>query len=196
MDIDKVVPFVVSGCVGLVLMAVAANFALSGSQQDSKQETKSPVETGTMLLFTFAVYLVIRNRIGVVSLDDSIHLPLAVVGLILVAIGALANILGRLKLGRNWANQATVYEEQTLVTSGLYAFVRHPLYSSLIFMFVGASLAYSNVLALLLTFLIFVPAMRWRACLEEKMLCSRFPEYEDYKRRTGQLFPWRKRSQP
>ncbi len=98
-------------------------------------------------------------------------------------------VSGRLRLGHNWADQVTVYREQTLVQTGVYGLVRHPLYASLIWMFVGGSLIFRNLAALAATLAVFVPAMAIRARQEEALLAMRFPEHEAYRRRVGMLWP-------
>ena len=102
--------------------------------------------------------------------------------------GCAVNILGRVQLGGNWANQATIYQKQKLVTAGVYGWVRHPLYASLIWMFFGASVVYANWFAFVLNSAIFVPFMVYRAGLEEAMLAAEFPDYGDYRRRVGMFF--------
>ena len=77
-----------------------------------------------------------------------------------------------------------------IVQDGPYRFVRHPLYASLLWMFLGASAAYLNWLAALETLLVFLPAMTYRAALEERALEGRFGEaYAAYRARTPRFFP-------
>ena len=89
----------------------------------------------------------------------------------------------------NWANQVTIYKNQQLIKTGVYKYVRHPLYASLIWMFYGACLVYPNYLALIANTILFVPFMFYRAKQEEKLLMERFEEYGEYKKTTGMLFP-------
>jgi protein-S-isoprenylcysteine O-methyltransferase Ste14 len=110
-------------------------------------------------------------------------------GLAIMAAGAVRNIVGRIDLGRNWADQVTEYRDQALVRRGAYAVVRHPLYASITWMFLGAALVYRNAVLLGATLLVFVPAMVVRARQEERLLQQRFPEYDGYRRKVGMLFP-------
>lgn len=176
-------------CVCIVLLAVALNFALAAGGGPVKWQRRSPIATASMLAIAFGVYLLIHQRIGVLRLPPSAAAGLAAGGAVLVILGAAVNVMGRIRLGGNWANQVTVYEDQTLVQTGVYGLVRHPLYASLIWMFVGASMVYQNAAALAATLLVFVPAMRYRAAQEEVLLAQQFPEYPDYQRRVGRLFP-------
>jgi len=187
--LEVVSSLVISLCVIVVFSAVLINFISCREAQGIKRERKSIVATGTMTLFFVLVYAVIRLRIGEVAISLFwMRVGMVAVGLMVIVFGCVVNILGRLRLGGNWANQATIYQEQQLVTSGIYGWVRHPLYASLIWMFFGASLVYANMVACLLTALIFWPFMAYRAGLEETMLSREFSEYGDYQRRVGMFF--------
>jgi protein-S-isoprenylcysteine O-methyltransferase Ste14 len=115
---------------------------------------------------------------------------LRVAGLTLMLFGAGYNIWGRLYLKNNWADHVRIYDDQTLITTGPYRWVRHPLYASLIWMFYGAALAYLNPLAAIETALIFIPAMHYRSNQEERALAATFQQrYTAYRQRTGRFFP-------
>jgi len=177
-------------CVATVLAAVGWNFLRARLSGQVAERQRSPVATGTMLLFTFGIYWLISRQIGVLPRSGpAIDIPVVCLGLALMVVGCAVNLLGRVRLGRNWANQVTVYEDQTLVTGGVFGVVRHPLYASLIWMFYGASLVYLNYAAVLATTLVFVPAMYYRARQEERLLEGEFSEYAAYRRRVGMFFP-------
>jgi hypothetical protein len=50
-------------------------------------------------------------------------------------------------------------------------------------------LVFQNWASLLATLFIFVPAMVYRGKLEEKALCTQFPNYGEYRDRTGMFLP-------
>ncbi|HEY3329195.1 MAG TPA: isoprenylcysteine carboxylmethyltransferase family protein [Capsulimonadaceae bacterium] len=174
----------------VVMAFVARNFAQVGGDRTVAARRPSVVGTATMIGFLVLVYQLIHRRIGMLTVDDD-HLRLGIeaIGALLMVAGAAVNVLGRVSLGSNWANQATMYADQSLVTSGVFALVRHPLYSSLIAMFFGSALLFQNAAAALATALVFVPAMYYRASLEERLLSARFDGYAAYQKRVGMLFP-------
>jgi protein-S-isoprenylcysteine O-methyltransferase Ste14 len=183
-------PWITTLCAAAVLAAVAANFALAARSGRARDVRRSPVATLTMVAFFIGIFELIHLRLGVVPIAwPGAQAALMLAGMALVVLGAAVNIAGRFYLGRNWADQATVYAAQRLVTSGVYGIVRHPLYASLSWMFLGAGLAYANAAALLATVVLFIPAMYFRAGLEERLLMQAFPEYAQYQRRVGMLFP-------
>jgi len=188
--LDVVSSLVISLCVIVVFAAVLVNFRMSRRAGEGvKRERKSLVATGSMTVFFLLFYGVIRFRIGEMPIATSgLRISMVVTGLSVIVFGCAVNILGRFRLGGNWANQATIYQEQKLVTAGVYGWVRHPLYASLIWMFFGASLVYANAVAFLMNALIFLPFMVYRAGLEETLLAREFEEYGDYQKRVGMLF--------
>lgn len=179
---------IVTFCTVLVLTAVFLNFALARDGHAAQRRRKSIVATGSMLAFFVGFYWLIRLRIGTSEIPG-IRYPAAFIGLSLLLMGTLVNVTGRVALGRNWGNQIIIYQDHKLVTRGVYRIVRHPLYAGLIWMFTGAALIFQNWAALASVIFIFYPAMYYRAKLEENALVARFPDYVDYRNRTGMFFP-------
>jgi protein-S-isoprenylcysteine O-methyltransferase Ste14 len=182
---------VVYVCFLLIAFAVLADFrAYYRQNRDVVRADRSWVETGSMSGFFVIYYLSIRFRLLVVAVPDSWCTAAIVAGLVLMVAGAVFNVLGRVYLKSNWANQIKIYEGHWLVTEGPFAVVRHPLYASLIWMFVGGSLIYANLASLALTLGVFVPMMYVRARKEDALLAEAFGEqYDAYAHRTGMLFP-------
>lgn len=189
-----IIQIVLCMCVLSLFLAIFADFALYSANSKVQKEKKSIVETGTMTLFFVAFYLILRSGAGVLpSLSGTASKLLMVLGTSIVVSGCIINIAGRFNLGRNWANQIKIYQEQTLVQTGMYKIVRHPLYMSIILMFYGACLVYRNILAFSAVSFVFIPFMYYRARQEENLLMQRFPQYSEYRDRTGMLFPKRRR---
>jgi protein-S-isoprenylcysteine O-methyltransferase Ste14 len=188
--IERVIRLSAPVTTGIVLAAVGRNFLLARGIRPVAERRSSLVATASMLAFFGCVYGMIRLRLGIIHLTDAdLRLAIEALGAALMVAGCAANVLGRIVLGRNWADQSTLYADQTLVTDSVFMIVRHPLYSSLIWMFYGSSLLFQNAAAAVATTILFVPAMYYRASLEERMLASRFSEYDRYRSRVGMLFP-------
>ncbi|MFH1191980.1 MAG: isoprenylcysteine carboxylmethyltransferase family protein [bacterium] len=181
---------IASFCVSLIFIAVLIDFVEFQKRSAVKKEKKSIVETGTMFLFFLFFYILIRFSIGKININ---FLPLKffimTAGLLILIIGCAVNIKGRINLGRNWSNQIKIYKDHYFVSNGVYSFVRHPLYASIIWMFFGASLVYSNFSAFLANILIFIPFMYYRAKQEENLLVREFENYKNYQIKTWMFFP-------
>lgn len=69
--------------------------------------------------------------------------------------------------------------DQKVVSSGIYAFIRHPMYAGGLALFVGIPLALGSYWGLL-AFVLALPALVWRLLDEERFLAARLPGYTDY----------------
>ncbi len=174
----------------ILFLGIYINFERAKRQKNIRKKRKSIVETGTMTLFYFFIYFIIVKKIGYFRVENvEVENMIRLLGALSILIGGVLNIIGRLNLGKNWANHIIIYETHTFVTKGLYSIVRHPLYSSIMLMFYGASLAFSNYMVIVLTSIIFIPFMNYRAKQEEEELLKIFPEYKEYKKRVWRFFP-------
>ena len=114
---------------------------------------------------------------------------LALAALLLVAAGVLFSVWARAHLGRNWSGQVMVKVGHTLVTSGPYRWVRHPIYSGMGTALIGTTLASGTAAALLgLACILFAFLVRVRQ--EEALMRETFAAvYVEYSRHTARLIP-------
>ena len=187
---EKVISGVVMISVISLFIAIFINFTMDDKNIHVKKGRKSIVATGTMVAYYIFYYIVLRLELGAINVGSgTMYTAILTIGAIMVAIGAVINILGRLTLKNNWANHIKIYENHTLVMEGVYKIVRHPLYASIMLMLFGGSLVYRNWLSVLLTAFVFIPFMHYRAKQEEDLLQKEFAEYKDYKNNVGMFFP-------
>jgi protein-S-isoprenylcysteine O-methyltransferase Ste14 len=74
-----------------------------------------------------------------------------------------------------------VAEGQNLVSTGPYAFVRHPMYAGALIYLLGTPLALGSYWGIVVLALM-TPILIWRLVDEERVLEQRLPGYSDYKR--------------
>jgi protein-S-isoprenylcysteine O-methyltransferase Ste14 len=181
---------VVVVCTSIVFLAILIDFVRYHQPHKNKKKTTSKVETGTMFLFFLIYYLLLCLKPGKLDISsNSLCFVFLFIGSILIICGCYVNVKGRIILKHNWANQATIYHNQTMVSNSVYKYVRHPLYASLIWMLIGGSFIYLHYLAFLSVIFIFIPMMYYRARQEEQLLLSEFPEYLKYTQQVGMFFP-------
>jgi len=109
-------------------------------------------------------------------------------GAVLMLYAAWTGLSGVRHLGRNRTPLPEPRAGGELVTTGIYARLRHPLNASMMAMGCGWALLWSSPagLALALALTLFLHA---KTRLEEKLLCARFAGYADYARRVPRYFP-------
>ena len=83
-----------------------------------------------------------------------------------------------------------VAAEQKVISTGPYAFVRHPMYSGALILLLGIPIALGSWWGLLL-FIPMAGVIVFRLLDEERFLSARLPGYAEYLRRTKyRLVPW------
>ena len=146
-----------------------------GAEKTSAQ--KVIVAVGLVVFVPAIVIMVLDHRFG---WSAPVPAYLSIVGDALGLLGILIYFLV-VRENRYAASTVTVAEGQTVVSTGPYAIVRHPMYAGAILVLVGAPLALGSWWGLLLTPL-FVAWFASRLLNEEKFLRANLSGYQDYTR--------------
>jgi|WetSurMetagenome_2_1015567.scaffolds.fasta_scaffold114472_1 protein-S-isoprenylcysteine O-methyltransferase Ste14 len=110
-------------------------------------------------------------------------------GFVLGLFGLGVWIWAQVALGKEWSPQLQLREGHRLITTGLYARMRHPLYSGMILWSGGLALLAASWIFIVFTAL-FGAAFLMRIPREEQMMIGEFgEEYREYMQRTGSVFP-------
>lgn len=111
------------------------------------------------------------------------------VGAVLGIAGFTAAYFAYKSLGRNFRVFAAPRRSGKLVTSGIYSNVRHPMYTAVIFAFLGYLIYWGSLWSfpfwLAMTILYVVKA--WK---EEIVLRHRYPGYPDYQKKSWKFLPY------
>jgi protein-S-isoprenylcysteine O-methyltransferase Ste14 len=107
--------------------------------------------------------------------------------LLLQAVGAVALVASFLLISLTFRENSflsptvRIQQEQgqTVISTGPYHYVRHPMYAGGLLLFLGTSLLLGSWYGLLL-FLLFIPGIAVRAVLEERVLRKELPGYDAY----------------
>jgi len=110
-------------------------------------------------------------------------------GALLGGAGAMLSLWGALSLGRNLTPFPRPRARATLVRSGAYRIVRHPIYAGLVLMALGWALLVNGELTLVYALGLFL-VLDAKTRHEERWLCATFGEYPDYQRRVRKLIPF------
>jgi protein-S-isoprenylcysteine O-methyltransferase Ste14 len=109
-------------------------------------------------------------------------------GVALCVIGFGLAVCARWYLGSNWGMPMSRKEQPELVTSGPYAYIRHPIYTGLILAMLGSAIGVNIFWAVML-----VPVgayFIYSARREEAIMLELFTvQYTAYRARTGMLAP-------
>lgn len=119
------------------------------------------------------------------------HLPgwMGGVGVYLMVCAVIIFGRAHVDLKKNWTPYQEIYQGHTMVTTGIYRYIRHPMYASQWVWCLAQLLLLQNWLAGPLDLLLFIPFYRLRVRGEEQMMLDKFGnKYKEYMRRTGSIF--------
>ena len=101
-------------------------------------------------------------------------------GFLIIIIGLIIMFVSIKELGRNLSPFPKPKYNSTLVTSGIYSYIRHPMYFSLILISLGFFLTKLTFYYLFLTVSLIL-IIKLKVYLEEEYLSKRFKNYSFYK---------------
>lgn len=113
---------------------------------------------------------------------------IGLVGLGVMALGAIVLVTSFVRLGRSLTANPVPKEDGELVTSGLYARVRHPIYFGLLLLAAGAVLDAGWWPQLVIALMLYV-LLNIKAQFEESLLQKKYPAYKAYALKTPRFFP-------
>ena len=146
-----------------------------GPEPDPMQNVVQAL-AGLVFLATFAVPG-LDKRVG----WSKPPLAVSLFGDAMIAVGFLIVFL-TFRENTFTAGTIEVAEDQTVIDSGPYAFVRHPLYAGALVMIAGIPLALGSWWGLIPAVLL-VPVLVWRLLREETFLAANLPGYDAYRGR-------------
>ena len=112
-----------------------------------------------------------------------------IVGAALLLCGGLLIVTGALRLGANFTAVPYPKDQATLIETGPFQFVRHPMYSGAIFMALGWALWVTSWLTLGYVMVLFV-FFDIKSRREEQWLKTKFSGYAAYQKRVRKLIPF------
>lgn len=141
-----------------------------------------------LLITTVAIIMSERKKIFFFQIE-SLKIPFIIIGIVLIIFGIwmwfssnfISKIDGHIK-------------ENKLVTTGVYAIVRNPIYSAFFLVCTGAFFIESNIILFVFPIIYYVYMTLILLKTEEKWLYKLYrSEYEDYCRNVNRFIPWKKK---
>ncbi|MGL4441178.1 MAG: protein-S-isoprenylcysteine O-methyltransferase [Bosea sp. (in: a-proteobacteria)] len=128
---------------------------------------------------------------GFPGLADYAFQPILALLGVFAALAALVMFrLTHKALGRNWSVSLQLKDEHKLVTDGIYARIRHPMYTAFWLMALAQALLLPNLVAGFAGIIGFGTLYLLRVRQEEDLMLKGFgPEYQAYMDRTGRVLP-------
>lgn len=116
------------------------------------------------------------------------NLFLTILGLIFIIFGTVIRGIAIKKLGKFFSRDVENWENQKIVKTGIYKYIRHPAYTGNVLQIIGFPLILNSYYSLFLS-LITILNFLWRIKVEEEFLIDKLPEYKKYMEETKKLIP-------
>lgn len=134
--------------------------------------------------------------VALLGMPGLVHLPptdgvgwaLLGLGLLLLASGVAIGLAGVRALGRHLTAVPRPKRDASLVETGIYGVIRHPLYVAVVAAALGWAVAMGSIPSVVMAIVLGV----WldaKARREEDWLLDAYPEYAAYRRRTSRFIP-------
>ncbi len=112
-----------------------------------------------------------------------------IIGFLMLYSAIIIRVFGLMALGENFSVAIESKTDSRLIVSGIYKYVRHPLYLAVLLMSISGSIIFS---CYIMWFFVIttLTGILIRINKEEIFLLSRYEEYSEYSKRTKKLLPF------
>ena len=163
---------------GIVMLARARDLLAKRLDAKEKQAAQKGVQSLAGLVFIAGFVLAgLDFRFG--WSDVPLPVMIAASVIFLIGYGLYAEVM---RENAYLSRTVKVEEEQTVISTGLYGIVRHPMYLASVLMFLSIPLVMGSWYALI-PFAFYPVLMVVRILDEEKLLTAELSGYEEYKRK-------------
>ncbi len=143
----------------------------------------------TILLISLSFFAVIIASLLEYLSYGRENLLISLAGFGICLISYTIRVVSIKQLGSNFSEDIEIKKDHELITTGIYKYIRHPIYLATLLLLVGFPFILNAYYSVLLA-IPGVVIIYWRLILEEKILRQRFGrDYKRYSKKTKKLVP-------
>jgi protein-S-isoprenylcysteine O-methyltransferase Ste14 len=163
--------------------------------KQSKAESKHETKLDIFLVFFQLFGMIILPAIYLVTplfnfADYKLPVWMGLLGMAIFIAGLWLLWKSHADLGKNWSPELRIREEHSLVTNGVYRYIRHPMYGAHWVWGIAQVFILQNWIVGPATLITFAPFYFYRIPHEEQMMLEQFGEsYTNYIKKTGRVIP-------
>lgn len=172
-----------------------AYWLISARRTSSQTKRQEPSLSGWLhwILQVLGYWMLLSNWRGFGPLlwrflPDNIEVRL--IGIVILFLGLGFAVWARIHLGQYWSGHVSIKAEHKLIQTGPYKIVRNPIYTGMLFGFIGTAIVIGEIRAWLAIALA-LSGLFLKIRAEEKFLLEEFgPTYLQYKKKVKTLVPF------
>ena len=153
----------------------------------TEQKSRAYVAAQSVVFVLFALAVLVQPRAVAPPPEGTARLAgtaLALAGLLLMVV-AIVNLRRVIQIA------PSPREGGHLVTSGVYRYFRHPIYTGIVLIAIGLFLRQPSV-PVAVAAVVVIAFLAAKVRFEESLLLVRYPDYAAYRARSWGLVPWRR----
>lgn len=172
----------------IITLLWIGEFILFPSRDKAKE---SKTESFSIILVSILSIVIINGMMLLFDVFITDSLVLKVISLIIYALGLILRYYSLILLGKNFTRNVEVVEDQELVSTGTYRYVRHPLYLGLFLLVISIPLYSGNVSLFVVSVAIIFKSIDIRIKEEEKSMETVIGKrYVEWKEKRYKLIPF------
>ena len=180
-------------CLFIIWFGTRGYYGTKAAKKKVKEKFRPGIESflfglnfiGMTVLPLLAVFTPFLDSFAI-QIPDSVRL----VFLLIFALNIWLFVLAHRDLGTNWSQILEIKEGHHLVKTGIYAKIRHPMYTHFWIWVIAQGIVLANGLVLVFGVIAWGLLYFLRVPKEEEMLIAEFgDEYRDYMKTTGRVIP-------
>ena len=146
---------------------------------------------GFIISMGIAVFAPILQMLGVVAPVSFLHAPwIQIAGAVIAVIGIATTVYAQLDMGDSWRIGVDKSETTTLVRTGVFGWVRNPIFTAMMTFGLGFALITPNAVAVIgFVLLIVTIELQVRVVEEPYLLTTHGEAYRDYLAGVGRFIP-------
>ena len=133
-----------------------------------------------VIQFSCIIYLILNTQYE--------HFDFVTLSLILVALLIGLTAVINMKIS-NLNIMPTLKKSHQLRTNGIYQFIRHPMYTSVLLLCLALMLSNIHYISQVVMLILLIDLIL-KSSFEEKLLIKRFKHYSEYQQKTGRFIPF------
>ncbi len=157
----------------------------NGNKTETVKQRK-PAMDYTLVGIQFLLFVIYLLEVKKLSFHGGMISEWA--GAMLFLLGAIILLSALFKLGHSLSPYPSPLPEGQLVSSGMYKWMRHPIYSGILIAGFGFALYAGSGFKLLIILFLYI-LFYYKSNYEESLLMEKYPDYPAYRKRTGRFFP-------
>ena len=131
----------------------------------------------------FAVYILDINFLQFI-LPEFLNM----FSIIIAIIGGFIILIAMLQLNKNLSPFPSPKSNSQLIKKGLYKYIRHPIYTGILFLLFGYGIYMNSLFKIIIAFVLLL-LFYFKTSYEEQRLIQKFTDYSEYKKTAGSFFP-------